>query len=154
MQRGFMLRQLYPNDLQQVLSIEQAVHAVPWNEETFKTCFNANYRGWVIENEKKIIAFIISSIRIEECHILNLCVAREYQHQGWGQLLLSHTLQYAKQKGTGIAYLEVRQSNAKAISLYRKMEFHLIGERKNYYPAIAGKENALIFAKSLLDEVS
>lgn len=147
-----MLRQLYPSDLPQLLSIEESVHAVPWTEETFKTCFNANYEGWAIENDKRIIAFIISSIRPEECHILNLCVARQYQHQGYGSQLLTYTLDYAKQKGTGIAYLEVRRSNSKAISLYRKMKFHLVGERKDYYPTGVGKENALIFAKSLHED--
>lgn len=147
-----MLRPLFKSDLSQVLAIEQAVHAVPWNEETFLTCFGSDYEGWVIEIEKKVIAFIVALIRVEECHILNIGVARQYQHQGWGKKLLSHALHHAKVKGTGIAYLEVRKSNSTAIALYRQMKFHLIGERKNYYPTVAGKEDAFIFAKSLDEE--
>lgn len=149
-----MLRTLFKADLQQILVIERSVHVAPWTEDTFKTCFQSGYVGWAIEVNKKIIGFIIVSLRIEECHVLNLCVAREYQRQGWGCKLLEHALGHAKKLGIGIAYLEVRRSNAPAIFLYRKMQFHLIGERKDYYPTVSGHEDALIFAKSLAENSS
>jgi [ribosomal protein S18]-alanine N-acetyltransferase len=145
-----MLRTLFKSDLEQLLAIEKMVHVVPWTEETFKTCFQAGYLGWVAECDKKVIGFVFVSLRVDECHVLNLCVASEHQHKGWGRKLLEHALNYARQQGAGIVYLEVRQSNTRAISLYRKMRFHLIGQRKDYYPTVAGHEDALIFAKSLV----
>lgn len=144
-----MLRTLTKSDLSAILLIEQAVHVTPWTEETFKTCFKAGYYGWVIEVDKKIIGFIIVSLRTEECHILNLCVTHQYQRQGYGQQLLEYALQYAREKKALIVYLEVRRSNLRAISLYRKMNFCAIGERKDYYPTVSGQEDALIFAKNL-----
>ena len=144
-----MLRTLYKSDLGQVLAIEQTVHVAPWNEETFGICFRSDYFGWVIELDNKIIGFTIASLQAGECHILNLGVAREYQHKGWGRKLLEYALNHAKQQGIGIAYLEVRRSNSRAISLYRKMKFHLVGERKNYYQTVSGQEDALVFAMSL-----
>lgn len=144
-----MLRALFPSDMQQLLIIEKSVHVAPWNEETFKICFQSGYLGWVIESDKKILGFIIVSMTIQECHILNVCVARDYQRQGYGQQLLNHALAHARQHGVGIAYLEVRRSNGRAITLYKKMNFKLIGERKNYYPTVAGNEDALVFALSL-----
>jgi peptide chain release factor 2 len=119
-----MLRALFRSDLLQLLSIEESAHAVPWNEGTFKTCFQAGYGGWVVEQGKEIVGFIIVSMRMEECHILNLCVSRDYQHQGFGRQLLACALNHAKQnhakqQGIGIVYLEVRRSNTRAISLYR-----------------------------------
>ncbi len=146
-----MLRTLFKSDLPQLLEIENAVHVAPWTEETFKACFQSGYIGWVIEIEKKIIGFIFIALTVDECHILNLCVAHAFQHQGWGQKLLEKALSHAKQHGIGIAFLEVRQSNTRAISLYRKMKFHLIGQRKNYYPTVTGNEDAFIFALSLHD---
>jgi [ribosomal protein S18]-alanine N-acetyltransferase len=146
-----MMRTLFQSDIHQLLRIEQSVHIAPWSEETFKVCFQSGYAGWAIEINKKIIGFIIISLTVEECHILNLCVDREFQHQGWGRRLLEHALNQARQHGIGIAYLEVRRSNSRAISLYRKMKFHLVGERKGYYPTVAGNEDALIFAMSLHD---
>lgn len=147
-----MLRELYKADLPAILEIEEAVHISPWTEETFQTCFQAGYKGWAIQSDNKLIGFIIISLREHECHILNVCVIHEFQHQGYGRLMMQHALSHAKLKGAGIAYLEVRKSNQHAIHLYRKLKFHLIGERKAYYPTPSGtNEDALIFAISLHD---
>ena len=147
-----MLRLYSPIDLPMLLRIENAVHETPWTEETFTICLNAGCAGWVIELNAKIIGFIICGMQTGECHILNLCVDTPYQHQGWGRKLLTIALQIATQAKMGIAYLEVRRSNKKAIALYQKFNFKQIGERKNYYPStdINKAEDALIFAKSLV----
>jgi ribosomal-protein-alanine N-acetyltransferase len=150
--KTFMIRTLYQADLSKILVIEQAVHIAPWTEETFKACFQAGYLGWAAEVEGTLVGFIIVSTNRDECHILNIGIALNYQHQGWGRKLLAHALNHAKQLGIGITYLEVRRSNSRAISLYKKMEFILIGERKDYYPTVAGHEDALIFARSLRDD--
>lgn len=144
-----MLRTLFQTDIEQLLRIENSVHVTPWSEDTFKICFQSGYVGWVVEMKKKVISFIMISTYKEECHILNLCVDREFQHQGWGSKLLKHALTHAKRHGIDIAYLEVRRSNSRAISLYKKMQFHLVGERKGYYPTVSGSEDALVFAISL-----
>lgn len=149
-----MLRNCVKSDLNALLEIEQAVHAIPWTEDTFKICFQSSYTGWVIEREGKVIGFIIVSLTPQECHVLNLCIARPHQNQGWGKKLLAHTFTQAKMQGVGLVYLEVRKSNQRAISLYRKMKFHLVGERKNYYPSQEGFEDAFIFAISLHEEIA
>lgn len=147
-----MLRALFKADTSQILAIEQSAHVMPWTEETFKMCFQAGYLGWVWEEQKKILGFIIVSQTQEECHVLNLCVAKDKQHQGLGRLLMQQAVQYAKKAGIRIMYLEVRRSNTKAIALYRKLQFHLVGQRKDYYPTPQGVEDALVFAKSLVEE--
>ena len=42
-------------------------------------------------------------------------------------------------------FLEVRPSNAEAISLYLKKGFEKIGSRKNYYRSEDGREDADIY---------
>jgi ribosomal-protein-alanine N-acetyltransferase len=146
-----MLRTLFKSDLPNVLAIEKSVHILPWTEETFETCFQSGYIGWVIELNQSIVGFVVISISESDCHVLNISVSREHQHQGFGRKLLTFALEYAKNKGTRMAYLEVRRSNSHAISLYQKMNFHLVGERKAYYPTPqSGHEDALVFAKSLI----
>lgn len=144
-----MIRNLELKDLPRILAIEHAVHLVPWTRETFDACFQSGYLGWVSEDQQKLNGFIVVSIKSDECHVLNVCVDRPYQRQGYGRKLLEHALSYAKAQQSYVAYLEVRRSNLIAIALYKKMQFRLIGERKNYYPAPMGNEDALIFAKSL-----
>jgi len=146
---GIMLRTLFQSDLEHILMIEKAVHVSPWTEQTFKACFQSNYRGFVMEANKTLIGFIIISLGVEECHVLNLGVAHAYQRQGYGHQLLLHALNYAKSQGLRIVYLEVRRTNSRAISLYKKLQFQLVGERKGYYQTVSGPEDALIFARSL-----
>jgi ribosomal-protein-alanine N-acetyltransferase len=149
-----MLRTISKSDVSKLLMIENAVHIAPWTAETFDACLQSGYIGWAIEMDRQICGFIIISLSKEECHVLNLGVAHAHQGAGLGRQLMEHALIYAKQQGIGIAYLEVRRSNSRAISLYQKLQFHLVGERKSYYPTVAGYEDALIFAKSLHEEVN
>lgn len=146
-----IIRKLHEDDLPGVLSIETAEHIAPWTYETFTTCMRAGYPGWVLVSPtKEILGFIVVSHVLDECHVLNLCVRRSHQHQGLGTLLLEHALNEAKRQGVGIAYLEVRRSNAKAIALYQKMHFKQVGLRKRYYATADGQEDALVFARSLI----
>jgi ribosomal-protein-alanine N-acetyltransferase len=144
-----MLRSLFKSDLPQILAIEQSVHVAPWTEETFHVVFRTGYAGWVMELDKKIIGFVIVSWSASECHVLNLCVAHAYQHQGYGRQLMDKALEEARKQGIRIAYLEVRRTNSRAISLYEKMQFQVVGERKGYYPTVNGQEDALVFARDL-----
>lgn len=147
-----MLRPLFKSDLSQLVAIEAAVHLAPWTEETFKACLAAGHLGWVIEQAGVIVAFILVSMNVDECHILNIGVATAFQHQGFGKALMLHALAHAKSHGIGVVYLEVRRSNTRAIGLYKKLLFRLVGVRKGYYPLAMGGEDALVFAKSLMDE--
>jgi ribosomal-protein-alanine N-acetyltransferase len=144
-----MIRAVQGADLPYIMVIEKATQAAPWTEETFKICFRAGYQGWVAELNHKIIGFIFVSLREAECHILNLCIEPRSQRQGWGRRLLEAAVCYAQQQGTQIAYLEVRRSNTRAIHIYTNAGFQLIGERKDYYPILDHREDALVFGKSL-----
>jgi ribosomal-protein-alanine N-acetyltransferase len=64
--------------------------------------------------------------------------------------MLNQLIELARRHGADTLLLEVRPSNGPALSLYRKMGFHEVGERKHYYPADRGRENALILALSLV----
>jgi len=149
MRLHMQIRAITNQDLIQLAKIEEASQLAPWSQEVFQRCWEANYPGWVLESEENLAAFILISMVSGECHILNLCVHPNYQRQGFGHKLMEFALSWAKQQGAGIVYLEVRHSNNSAISLYRKMNFKQIGERKNYYASKNGREDALIFARDL-----
>lgn len=137
-------------DLPRLLDIEVATQIAPWSEDVFQRCFKMGYDCWVLEEDNVVMGFIVmSSASTKESHILNLCVDPLYQRKGYGETLLKYAMFQAKSRGMGIAYLEVRRSNYHAIKLYHKLGFVQIGDRKNYYPANNGREDALIFAKDL-----
>ena len=48
-----------------------------------------------------------------------------------------------------MVFLEVRQSNNPARALYEDEGFNELGNRRDYYPNGDGREDALIFARTL-----
>jgi ribosomal-protein-alanine N-acetyltransferase len=84
-----------------------------------------------------------------EAHILNLCVDPSYQGMGLGGRLLRCMMELAARRGIEDMLLEVRPSNAPALALYRRHGFVRIGERKAYYPARFGREDAVVMKRSI-----
>ena len=68
---------------------------------------------------------------------------------GYGSLLLQQLCEIARGRGAKLFFLEVRPSNAAALALYERHGFQCIGLRRDYYPAPAGREDALILGLSL-----
>lgn len=144
-----MLREIDKKDLPELIEIENLTQIAPWTMDTFLHCLRAHYLGWVVERENVTVGFIFVTQEAGECHILNVCVHPDFQNQGIGRQLIDYALLDAGKKGAHFAFLEVRRSNLKAISLYKAMGFNQISERKNYYPHPNGREDALVFAKAL-----
>lgn len=144
-----MIRKLSEQDLIDILSIETATQFAPWSLEIFQRCFKIGYDIWGLQEQNHVVAFIVFSTIGGEGHILNVCVNPDSQRKGYGKLLLNYALESSKQRGVKMILLEVRRSNHIAIRLYQQLGFIQIGERLNYYPALRGKEDALVFAKDL-----
>ena len=64
---------------------------------------------------------------------------------GIGSLLLDRTVTFAKEKDLEFLSLEVRASNAAAISLYSKLDFKKEGVRTNFYDS--PKEDGIIMTR-------
>jgi len=136
-------------DLEQVLEIENRSYQFPWTEGIFHDCLRFGYSSWVVELERKVIGYGVMSLAVQECHILNICVDPEYQGEGIGRRLLDQMLTIARARKADTAILEVRPTNSSALSLYFSEGFNEIGTRRDYYPALFGREDAIILAKSL-----
>ena len=93
----------------------------------------------------------ISTIGAGESHVLNLCVAPNWQGRGYGRVILQKLIDEATRFKADSLFLEVRPSNPNAIKLYRSVGFNEIGMRKDYYPARNnGREDALDMARVLI----
>jgi ribosomal-protein-alanine N-acetyltransferase len=68
-----------------------------------------------------------------EAEILDVAVREKQRRQGHAYRLLREFLLCAEKRGVQNLFLEVRESNAAAISLYRKLGFAPSGRRPNYY---------------------
>lgn len=144
-----MLRQFIQSDLDQLIAIEASVQVDPWSRIIFQTCLKSGCLVWVIEENTQLIGFIFISVNQEECHIYNLAVDKRHQHRGWGRKLMEQALDYAKNHGVHLVYLEVRETNARAMALYKTLGFEVIGIRKDYYENPIGYEDAMVLAKQV-----
>ena len=71
-----------------VLVIERDSYGYPWSEKIFYDCINNNYFCKVLVLDNKLIGYLITSIVQNECHIMNLCVKKEYRNFGYGKKIL------------------------------------------------------------------
>lgn len=145
----YSIRSMHTDDVQRVMEIENQVYNHTWTEAIFHDCMRVGYDCWVLEIDSHVQGYGLVAVAAGEAHILNICVAREYQRKGYGRQLLHKLLNIAELKAADFIYLEVRGANTAAIELYHTEGFCQLGERKNYYPAAVGREAALVFAKAL-----
>jgi ribosomal-protein-alanine N-acetyltransferase len=143
------VRPMALQDLDDVMRVELAMYPFPWTQRIFEDCLRVGYRCHVGEVEGAFAGYGVMSVGAGEAHILNLCVAGEFQRRGLGREILSHLLDEADALEVKDVFLEVRPSNTGAVALYEQMGFHQVGLRKNYYPTVGGHEDAIIYATSL-----
>lgn len=142
-------RPMTAQDLEQIMHIELAMYPFPWTRRIFEDCLRVGYRCHVGEVEGNLAGYGVMSTGASEAHVLNLCVAGEFQRRGLAREMLSLLLDEADKLEVRDVFLEVRPSNIAAITLYEQMGFNQVGLRKDYYPAEEGREDAIIFASSL-----
>lgn len=140
------LRQMDAGDLDAVMQVELRGYDYPWTRGIFIDCLRANHECWVLETHNEMIGHAVLSVGAGEAHLLNVCVSRERQGQGFGRRLVEHALTRARARLAKIVFLEVRASNAIATQLYESVGFNEIGKRRNYYPAQRGQEDARVLA--------
>ena len=69
---------------------------------------------------------------------ITVTVLRDYWGRGIGSRLMQMMIDFAKETGVEILYLEARSDNERAISLYKKFGFVSVGIYKNFFK-IEGK---------------
>ncbi len=136
-------------DLADVCAIEQRSFAFPWTYGVFVDSLNAGYRAWIGRRNGVIVSYALLMIVLDEVHLLNITVMPELQGKGFGKQLLNHLFADAREQGTRFMFLEVRPSNTSALEMYRKFGFIVVGQRRAYYPAAYGREDAIVMSCDL-----
>ena len=117
-----------------------------WNEKILIDEFqNENSEYFVLIDDGKILGFAGLWFNIDEAHIMNIAVKKEYRKNGFGTKLLEFLIVKAKEKNKICITLEVRDDNIPAILLYEKFNFEKNGIRKKYYNS---ENDAVIMTKT------
>lgn len=106
-----------------------------WSYNIFKSELeneNSKYIIAILNNE--IIGFAGIWQVIDEAHITNIVVRKDFRKLGIGSLLLEKLIDICKNlESINSITLEVNEDNITAQKLYEKFNFKILGRRKNYY---------------------
>lgn len=127
------MRELTLEDFPEVIRIERETFDEPWPLAAFDGMFNHPNFGVQLGNQ--LIGFILYNKVLDEAVITNFAVLKDHRGKGHGEYLLEQSMKTLRDRGCSRFYLEVRQSNQVAISLYHKYGYQSLGIRKGYYNA-------------------
>jgi ribosomal-protein-alanine N-acetyltransferase len=96
----------------------------------------------VLEQDASVVGFIVGRQVEDEWEIENIAVTGSARRHGLGSRLVGELLDLVRSRGGHTVFLEVRESNRAARSLYEKWAFIEVGRRKMYYQNPA--EDALV----------
>ena len=129
-------------DLPKVIAIERRSFPAPWSLAMFvlelskpsSICLAATYDG-------DLIGYLVCSRYHTVWHVMNVAIDGRYRRRGVASALIEHLFSLTDRSGERYT-LEVRVSNAEAITMYESFGFRSAGVRRRYYHD--NNEDALI----------
>jgi len=153
------LEPMQDSDLSWVLSVERRSYDFPWSLRGFENSLEQGLNYIFRNAEGGRLGYCCILPVLDEAHILNICVAPEFQGKGVARSALDKIFAKLQEGVYQIVLLEVRQSNQPAEQLYRSLGFSHDGVRKNYYRAnvwddslmelVEDREDAILMSRSL-----
>jgi ribosomal-protein-alanine N-acetyltransferase len=136
------------SELKEILRVSP--EAAAWSEETL-TGYLRQHPGYffVASLEQHTAGFICGLRAADEGEILNLAVRPSLRHRGIGKALVGKLLHIFAQEHVAQVFLEVRESNTRAIAFYEGTGFRQVGRRLGYYQDPAEAALVLTFKNKL-----
>lgn len=132
--------------ISQIAELEKICFSDPWSEKSIASELQNALSLWIVAMDDETVAGYVGSQSVMGwSDMMNIAVSPSYRRQGIGARLVEELISRLREKKNNCLTLEVRVSNAAAISLYEKLGFETVGRRPNYYHN--PKEDALILRK-------
>src|SRR5262249_15653945 len=135
--------------LDEVVAIEGHAYAHPWTRGNFADSIRSGYQALLLCAGDTVLGYFVAMKGVDEVHLLNITVAPEFQGQGWGGVMVDALSLWSRAQGAQWLWLEVRTTNTRAQQVYDRYGFRRVGERKGYYPADHGREDAIVMSFKL-----
>ena len=135
-----------PADIPALAAVEAACFSDPWSESSLRAQLTGEVGlSLVARVGGCTVGELFMSLCPPEGEVLRIAVLPAMRGRGVARALLTHGIDLAVSRGACVLYLEVREGNAPAISLYRTCGFSLCGRRPNYYRL--PREDALLLQR-------
>ena len=121
-------------DIAEIAEIERASFSDPWSAASFRSLIG-HPATWfaVAEQDGRVVGYVVLIVAADEAELGNIAIAETERRHGIGSRLLAATIAEAARRGAASVYLEVRDSNAAARSLYAAHGFREVTRRRRYY---------------------
>lgn len=142
------VRAMTRDDLDAVADLEHRCFSNPWAREALEGELARTWaRLFVIEADGGAIAgFVNFWLVADEVQVLNVAVEPSLRRRGLARALMKAVTETARAQRATAVTLEVRPTNAAAVTLYQTMGFTISGRRPRYYD---DGEDALLMVLSL-----
>ena len=139
----YNIRPMEIEDISSIIKLEEDIFKESLGYDMLYSELKLNPYAYyfILEIDDEIKGYIGTWIEEEHSEIINFLVDKEYQHQGYGSIMLDFVINLVKMSKVPNISLEVRSSNENAIKLYNKFGFKYSHTRKEYY---SNKEDALV----------
>lgn len=135
-----VLKQLYATDAAAIARWHTACFKDNWSVDFLEKLFNnPTILGLGHVEKGGVISCALAQGAAGVFDILTFGCRKEYRQQGLGGQLLEALKASLIKKGCQELFLEVKNNNTQALSLYQKNGFKMVSIRKNYYTQIFGK---------------
>ena len=146
MEETLIIRKMTEEDVAAVAALEAENFSRPWSYDAFyKTLSDENYIVIIAKDTDALLGYCVLLCTGEEADITNVCTAPVARGKGVATEMLTVLMEEGLSRGVKEFFLEVRESNVPARSLYTKLGFEEIGLRKNYYEE--PREHAVLMKK-------
>ena len=121
-------------DIADIAEIERASFSDPWSAASFRSLIG-HPATWfaVAEQGGRVVGYVVLIVAADEAELGNIAIVETERRHGIGSRLLAATIAEAVRRGARSIYLEVRDSNAAARSLYAVHGFREVSRRRRYY---------------------
>jgi ribosomal-protein-alanine N-acetyltransferase len=139
-----------------LIRIAEETNLSPWTAQSYlDEIKNTDAIMWrLAAKDNSTIGFVVGRLviggRVEtqiDAEIYNIAVTENQQGRGCGQFLFNAFTESCQEKGVTGIWLEVRESNQKAIRFYEKNGFERIKTRRTFYDN--PREHAILMKLSL-----
>lgn len=145
--KEILIRRARASDVSYLAKLERETFPIAQTERDFENMLDASDRVLLVaESGRRVLGYVGAYSVCGETDILTIAVDPDVRRMGIGKKLLDALLTELDPDNDAV-YLEVRESNEAARTLYTSLGFTEIGVRRGYYRFPT--EDAVLYKKEL-----
>ena len=144
MNEPFTIRQFHPDDINEVVSVNQRSLPENYPDQFFLGLhYHAPKAFFVAEYEGEIIGYIMCRVErgisgfgrmpVKKGHIVSVAVLHTLRHKGIGTALIKAGMRGMMEYGASEFFLEVRKANEEAVGVYENLGYSVHRVLRGYY---------------------